>query len=77
MNVVPELAAAGGWQDRIAYLDGDRGYSHGEVHHVAGRAAAGLVREGDRVVLALPDGVGVVAAFLGAARRGNGEGPCR
>ncbi|MFD2467706.1 AMP-binding protein [Amycolatopsis silviterrae] len=77
MNVVPEvaeLAEAGGWQDRIAYLDGDRGYTHGEVHHLAGQAAAALaasgVRQGDRVLLALPDGVGLVASFLGTARLG-------
>lgn len=75
MNVaaeVAELAKAEGWQDRIAYQEGERSWTHGEVHRLAERAAAALssagVRRGDRVLLALPDGVGLVASFLGAAR---------
>jgi benzoate-CoA ligase family protein len=74
MNVATQLenlARQEGWLDRVAFVEGDRRFTHGEIHQLAARAAAGMaargVRQGDRVLLALPDGGGLVASFLGAA----------
>jgi fatty acid CoA ligase FadD22 len=58
----------------VAFITGDRRVTHGEVHEGAARtgsllASAG-VRRGDRVLIALPDGVEFVLAFLGAVRIG-------
>ncbi|CAM5694997.1 benzoate-CoA ligase family protein [Streptomyces aurantiogriseus] len=68
------LAALRGWTERVAFRQGHRVWTHGEVHTLAARAASVLrehgVRPGDRVVLALPDGVAWVTAFLGIARLG-------
>ena len=76
-NVAAELAAMArrrGWLPRPAYLTGERVWSHGEVHDLAARAAGVLarrgVRPGDRVMLALPDGIDWIVAFLAAARIG-------
>jgi len=77
MNVVTRiehLADRNEWRDRVAfYVDGDP-YTHDETHWLGARAAAGLaargVGRGDRVLVALPDGAGLVAVFLGAARLG-------
>ncbi|WP_371669579.1 benzoate-CoA ligase family protein [Streptomyces sp. NBC_00289] len=76
-NLAAHLAALAerrGWTDRPAFHQGHRAWTHGEVHDLGSRAAAvfaGLgVRPGDRVLLALPDGIAWVTAFLGAARLG-------
>ncbi|MPY58659.1 benzoate-CoA ligase family protein [Streptomyces spongiae] len=62
------------WTHRIAFHQGHRAFTHGEVHDLAARAATVLddhgVRPGDRVLLALPDSVAWVAAFLATARLG-------
>jgi fatty acid CoA ligase FadD22 len=68
------LAERRGWTDRPAFHQGHRAWTHGEVHGLAARAATVLadqgVRPGDRVLLALPDGIAWVTAFLAAARLG-------
>jgi len=68
------LADRSGWLDRTAFLAGDARHTHGVVHDGAARTAALLagrgVRPGDRVLIALPDGVEFAWAFLGAARLG-------
>ncbi|MCX5268384.1 AMP-binding protein [Streptomyces sp. NBC_00199] len=69
-----DLAERRGWAGRAAFHHGHRRWTHGEVHDLGARAAGVLadhgVRAGDRVLLALPDGVAWVAAFLGVARLG-------
>ncbi|MGW0841867.1 benzoate-CoA ligase family protein [Streptomyces sp. NPDC002787] len=76
-NLAAHLAALAerrGWADRPAFHQGHRGYSHGEIHDLAARAATVLadhgVRPGDRVLLALPDSVTWVTTFLALARLG-------
>jgi 4-hydroxybenzoate adenylyltransferase len=68
------LAERRGWAGRAAFHQGHRVWTHGEVHALAARAATVLaghgVRAGDRVVLALPDGIAWVTAFLATARLG-------
>lgn len=77
MNVAADLArraATRGWASAPAYHVEGRTWTHGEVHDLAARAATLLaergVRPDDRVVLALPDGIGWVVAFLATARLG-------
>ena len=69
-----DLAERRGWGARAAFHQGHRTWTHGEVHALAARAATVLagqgVRPGDRVVLALPDGIAWVTAFLAIARLG-------
>lgn len=76
-NLAAHLAALAErreWTHRIAFHQGHRAFTHGEVHDLAARAATVLadhgVRPGDRVLLALPDSVAWVAAFLATARLG-------
>ncbi|ELP63470.1 benzoate-CoA ligase family protein [Streptomyces turgidiscabies] len=71
------LAERRGWNDRPAFhqsQQGHRSWTHGEVHDLAARTATVLARHGvgagDRVVLALPDGITWVTAFLALARLG-------
>ncbi|MFC8197674.1 AMP-binding protein [Streptomyces sp. NPDC057298] len=68
------LAERKGWTDRPAFHQGHRAWTHGEVHDLASRAAGVLadhgVRPGDRVLLALPDSLAWVTAFLATARLG-------
>ncbi|WP_405869874.1 AMP-binding protein [Streptomyces sp. NBC_00005] len=68
------LAERRGWVDRAAFHQGHRAWTHGEVHTLAARAAGVLaghgVRPGDRVLLALPDGIAWVTTFLAVARLG-------
>ncbi|MFJ8106941.1 benzoate-CoA ligase family protein [Streptomyces sp. NPDC096132] len=63
-----------GWAGRAAFHQGHRTWTHGEVHDLGARVAGVLagegVRPGDRVLLALPDSIAWVAAFLGVARLG-------
>ncbi len=72
--VLERRAAIGGWTDAVAFLVGERAFTHGQVHDGAARAAALLARlgvgRGERVLLALPDGIELVWAFLGAVRLG-------
>ncbi|MDG9704527.1 AMP-binding protein [Streptomyces sp. DH37] len=77
MNMAEALAATAagrGWADRPAYHEQDRTVTHGQVHHLAARAASVLaehgVTTGRRVVIALPDTVAWVVCFLAAARLG-------
>ncbi|QOV36091.1 AMP-binding protein [Streptomyces ferrugineus] len=69
-----DLSARRGWDARPAFHQGHRAWTHAEVHELGARAATVLaghgVRPRDRVLLALPDGVAWVAAFLGVARLG-------
>ncbi|KOU64085.1 acyl-CoA synthase [Streptomyces sp. MMG1533] len=68
------LAERRGWTGRAAFHQGHRVWTHGEVHALAARAAGVLaehgVRPGNRVLLALPDGIAWVTAFLATARLG-------
>ncbi len=69
-----DLAQTEGWSDRPAFLVGDRVVTHGQVHDGVARVAGAIrslgVAEGDCVLIALPDGVEFVEAFLGAMRLG-------
>lgn len=76
-NLAAQLAALAerrGWSGRPAFHQGHRRWTHGEVHDLAARAATVLaehgVGPGDRVLLALPDSVAWVTAFLATARLG-------
>ncbi|MFF8969586.1 AMP-binding protein [Streptomyces sp. NPDC014995] len=73
------LADARGWHGRTAFHVGHRTWTHGEVHEFAARAATVLaghgVGPGDRVLIALPDGIAWVAAFLATARLGAVAAP--
>jgi fatty-acyl-CoA synthase/benzoate-CoA ligase/fatty acid CoA ligase FadD22 len=77
VNVAADLADRArrrGWAARPAFHEGDRVWTHGEVHDLAARMATVLagrgVQAGDRVLIALPDGISWVIAFLAAARLG-------
>ena len=82
MNIVTrieELATSGGWADRPAYtcpVYSRHGctWTHRELQRLgaqaAGQLAARGVGRGDRVMLALPDDIGLVATFLAVARLG-------
>ena len=62
------------WATAPAYIVDGRMWTHGEVHDLAARATSVLidsgVRPGDRLLLALPDGIGWVVTFLATARLG-------
>lgn len=77
MNTAAALeltAAEHGWTTRTAFHEGDSAITHGEVHELAARAARVLaehgVEPGRRVLIALPDGIAWVVAFLATARLG-------
>ncbi|WP_433335129.1 AMP-binding protein [Spirillospora sp. CA-294931] len=63
-----------GWSDRPLFYADDTAISHRKVHDAVTRASGVLhaagVRRGHRVLIALPDSVGFVAAFLGTLRLG-------
>ncbi|PRH79871.1 AMP-dependent synthetase [Streptomyces solincola] len=69
-----DAAARGGWLERPAYFEDDAVYRFGDVFAGADRAAAVFaargVGPGARVLIALPDGIAFVWAFLGALRLG-------
>ncbi|MEO6084622.1 MAG: AMP-binding protein [Umezawaea sp.] len=76
-NAAQVLAARSersGWSQLPAYLVGDDVWTHGQVHDLAARASGALrdrgVRRGEHVVLAAPDGIAWVVAFLAIARLG-------
>ncbi|MCP2341978.1 AMP-binding protein [Actinomadura rupiterrae] len=73
-SILARRADTHGWRDRPLFYAGDSTFSHGEVHDAAARAAGVLhaagVRRGDRVLLALPDSVALVAALFGTLRLG-------
>jgi fatty acid CoA ligase FadD22 len=72
--VLERRAIDGGWADDVAYLVGDRAYTHAQVHDGGARTASLLAGagagRGDTVLIALPDGVELAWAFLGAVRLG-------
>lgn len=77
MNLAAALetrAVDGGWSGDVAFLVGDRAFTHADVHGGAARTGSLLagvgVARGDRVLIALPDGVEFAWAFLGAVRIG-------
>lgn len=69
-----QLARREGWWELPAFHTPERSWSHGEIHTLAAGAACVLidhgVRPGDRVLMAMGDGVAWVIAFLAAARLG-------
>ncbi|MEU8119209.1 benzoate-CoA ligase family protein [Spirillospora sp. NPDC049024] len=76
-NYAAHLAAKAlreGWGQRPAFHTPERSWTHGEVHALAASAASVLadqgVRPGDRILIAMGDGIAWVTAFLGAARLG-------
>lgn len=73
-GVLEARAVEGGWSGDVAFVVGDRVFTHARVHDGASRAAsllAGLGAErGDRVLVVLPDGVEFAWVFLGAIRLG-------
>ena len=72
--VMEARATEGGWARDVAFVAGDRSDTHAEVHAGAARTGSLLtrsgLRRGDRVLIALPDGVEFVWAFIGALRIG-------
>ncbi len=77
MNIAEDLAglaARQGWTGLTAFHTEDRAFSHGDVHESAAKLATVLagygVGVGERVLVALPDGIGFVTAFLAVARLG-------
>ena len=72
--VLERRAGDGGWAGDVAYLVGDRAYTHAQVHDGGARTASLLagagVGRGDTVLIVLPDGVEFAWAFLGAVRLG-------
>jgi acyl-coenzyme A synthetase/AMP-(fatty) acid ligase len=77
LNIAAQLAGLAdrqGWSDNPAFHVAGRSWSHGEVHDLSARTASVLadrgVTLGERVLIALPDGIGWVASFLGSARLG-------
>lgn len=69
------VATEGGWLERPAYVVGGAVVSHGALHDRAARWASLLSGEGigpgRRVLVALPDGVALVGAFLATLRLGG------
>jgi fatty acid CoA ligase FadD22 len=69
-----DTALSRGWLERPAYHVGDSVYRFEDVYAGAARAAAAFVSRGlgrgDRILIALPDGIEFVWAFLGALRIG-------
>jgi acyl-coenzyme A synthetase/AMP-(fatty) acid ligase len=67
-------AAEGGWSGDVAFLVGDRSFTHAEVYGGAARTGSLLsglgAGRGARILIALPDGVEFAWAFLGAVRIG-------
>ncbi len=72
--VIEATARVNGWETRPAFLLERSTITHGEVHDGVARAASVLgdlgVDRGDVVLIAVPDGVEFVWAFLGAVRVG-------
>ena len=68
------LAERQGWNARPAFHQDHRVWTHGEVHDLAARTATVLadhgVTPGDRILIALPDSIAWVVAFLATARLG-------
>ncbi|WP_081237159.1 class I adenylate-forming enzyme family protein [Streptomyces viridosporus] len=74
VELLEESARAHGRLDRTAYLDESGEHSFRSVYEGAGRAAAAFAAHGlgpgSRILIALPDGIDFVRAFLGAVRIG-------
>lgn len=78
MNVasgLEEACARHGWAARPAFVTNSGDYTHGEVHAAAAQWAMVLrehgVRLGDRILIALPDDIDFVLAFLATVRLGG------
>ncbi|GAA4528909.1 class I adenylate-forming enzyme family protein [Amycolatopsis samaneae] len=73
-QLLAEHARGSGWNDRPAFLVDDRAWTFAEVYAGAARVAGGYraagLREGDRVLLALPDSIEMVWCLLGAWQAG-------
>ncbi len=69
-----EIALHSGWGTRTAYITEDGEWTYGQLYQLAARTTNVLqrqgVRLGDRVLIALPDSIGWVLAFLGVTRAG-------
>jgi acyl-coenzyme A synthetase/AMP-(fatty) acid ligase len=69
-----DLAGRQGWLDRPAVHTATRPWTYGEVHAAAARAATVLAERGAgpgrRLLIALPDDIGWVVAFLACVRVG-------
>jgi fatty acid CoA ligase FadD22 len=77
VNLAEELATLAdrnGWLDRPAVHTADRTWTYREVYDLSARAATVLERRGigpgRRVLIALPDDIGWVTAFLACVRTG-------
>ncbi|WP_371100460.1 class I adenylate-forming enzyme family protein [Streptomyces sp. PU_AKi4] len=74
VELLEESARAHGRLERTAYIDEDGEHSFRSVYEGAGRAAAAFAARGlgpgSRILIALPDGIDFVRAFLGAVRIG-------
>lgn len=68
------LAWRRGWLEHTAYIQDTHRFTYNEVHGRVRRTAGALrrldVRRGDRVLLALPDGIDFVTTFLAIVRIG-------
>jgi 4-hydroxybenzoate adenylyltransferase len=73
-SALAQRAQTHGWRSRPLFHTGAKTYTHGSVHDAAAVAAGALhaagVRPGRRVLIVLPDSVGLVTAFLGTLRLG-------
>src|SRR4051794_35788513 len=73
-EVLATRVSAHGWAARTAVISADGTWTHGQLHDLAARAATVMagrgLSTGDRMLLALPDGIGWFVAFLAAARLG-------
>ncbi|MCX4660592.1 class I adenylate-forming enzyme family protein [Streptomyces uncialis] len=73
-ELLAATARAHGWLGRRAYVVEGRSYLFSEVHEGAGRAAAAFIARGlgpgSRILIAVPDGIDFVRAFLGALHIG-------
>ena len=67
-------ATDGGWSEEVAFVVGDRSFTHRQVHRGGARVATRLrelgVGPGDRVLVVVPDGIEFVWAFMAAVRLG-------
>ncbi|MGH4024505.1 MAG: class I adenylate-forming enzyme family protein [Pseudonocardiaceae bacterium] len=77
VNIAAALAAGAlrrSWNERPAYFQDDRCWTHGDVHSLAARLSTVLlnrgVQPGSRVLVALPDRIELIVLFLAVGRLG-------
>jgi 4-hydroxybenzoate adenylyltransferase len=74
VSLMEDRARSGGWLHRPAFVTPEGIATHADVHDRAARTASLLselgVGRGDRVLMALADGMELVSMFLGAVRLG-------